>query len=330
MHKKEPKPVEDIFKIITDKFISLLEKGVVPWQQPWKSSFSFPANFYTGKEYRGINVILLTLAGFSSPYWLTERQAGKLGGRVKENEVGSCILFWGRYRVQKKSSVDAGYSRFRKSYAVYNSTQCEGIPIPKENSTVFNPIEKCERIINEMQNKPKISHGGNSAYYQPLTDRIGMPDKNAFESEQEYYCTLFHELCHATGHETRLNRKSIKDIKPFGSEDYSKEELIAEIGAAFLCGLTSIENKTINNSAAYIQGWLKRLQNDKSLVIIAAQQAQKAVDYIRREPTPEELRQQATLGALAQEFKDAGMDVAKETLDGLYKLFGGNSLKSFP
>lgn len=277
---EEARPVEDIFKIITDRIICLLEKNVVPWQQPWKSS-SFPMNLFTGNEYRGINVILLKLIGFSSPYWLTVRQAEKLGGQVKENEVGSKILFWGRYRAQKESSADVADVPFMKFYTVYNSSQCKGITTPKEDSTVFNPIGECERVIGEMPNRPKISHGGNSACYWPRTDKIMIPERNDFEIEQEYYCTLFHELCHATGHETRLNRKSIKDIKPFGSEDYSKEELIAEIGASFLCGLTGIENKTINNSAAYIQHWLERLRKDKRLIIFAAQQAHKAVDYIR-------------------------------------------------
>lgn len=278
---EEPKPVVDVFKIITDRLIGLLEKNVVPWHQPWQSLFSFPMNLYTGNEYGGVNVILLTMAGLSSHYWLTARQAEKLGGRVKENEAGREILFWGRYRGQKESSDDVSDSPFMRLYTVYNISQCEGIPIPKENLPAFNPIEECERIIAEMPNRPSIVHGGNSAYYWPRTDEIMIPERSAFGIEQEYYCTVFHELCHATGHETRLSRKSIKDIKPFGSEDYSREELIAEIGASFLCGLTGIENKTINNSVAYIQGWIERLRKDKRFICMAAQQAQKAVNYIR-------------------------------------------------
>lgn len=279
--EQTPKVKEDVFKIISDRIISLLEKGVAPWQKPWKSP-SFPINLLTNKEYRGINVVLLTIAGFASPYWLTEHQSGKLGGRIKEGEVGTEILFWGRFRHQAESSADVNEVPFTKFHTVFNIAQCDSIPDPFQEARPFNPIHECEHIINQMPNRPGISHGGNMACYIPATDQIRMPLREAFNIEHEYYCTLFHELCHATGHKTRLNRKSIIDVKPSGTPDYSKEELIAEIGASFLCGITGIENATINNSAGYIEGWLQRLERDRRLLIMASQQAQKAVDYIRR------------------------------------------------
>jgi len=278
--EQTPKIKEAVFKIITDRIIALLDKDIIPWQKPWKSA-SFPINLFTNKEYRGINVILLIMAGFTSPYWLTAHQAEKLGGEIKKGEVGTEILFWGRFRAQKESSDDVEEVPFKKFFTVYNISQCEGISAPPQGVKLFNPIHECERIINQMPNRPSILHGGNIACYSPSTDQIRMPEKGTFNIEHEYYCTIFHELCHATGHETRLNRKSIVDIKPFGTEDYSKEELIAEMGASFLCGLTGIENRTIENSAAYIAEWLKKLRRCKTLLPVASQQAQKAVDYIR-------------------------------------------------
>jgi len=131
-----------------------------------------------------------------------------------------------------------------------------------------------------MPNKPEIRHGKAEAYYKPALDLINMPRKTLFESDEEYYSVLFHELNHSTGHTSRLNRKSFAEVTPFGSEDYSKEELIAEMGAAYLCAHCNIDNKVINNSTAYIQNWLSELRNDKRLIITTAAAAQKSADYI--------------------------------------------------
>ncbi len=171
--------------------------------------------------------------------------------------------------------------QFRKLYKVYNIAQCEGIYDPWHGNSKVHPIEECDRLVREMHNKPMIFHGRDEAFYIIPKDEIHLPQKEAFTSIQGYYSTLFHELCHSTGHEKRLNRKSVTYATRFGSENYSKEELITEIGASFLCGLSGIENKTINNSGAYIAAWLDRLRRDKRLIIMAAAQAQKAVDYIR-------------------------------------------------
>lgn len=278
--KEEARPVENIFKKITERIINLLDQGEVPWQKPWKSS-SIPINLFTQKEYRGINVFLLNMAGYSSPYWLTMLQAEKLGGCIRPDEQGTEIVFWSMFRKQNESSDDVNTTSFMKSYTVYNIAQCEGIKDPWQGNLVFNPIEKCEHIIREMPNRPNIRYRGNSACYLPIEDKIRMPQKESFISEQEYYSTLFHEITHSTGHKSRLDRKSIEKITPFGTPNYSKEELIAEMGASFLCAITGIENKTINNSAAYIQSWIEKLQNDKRLISMAAAQATKAVDYIR-------------------------------------------------
>jgi len=160
--------------------------------------------------------------------------------------------------------------------------QTEGIPIPEpeETNNHFDPIEKAEQIILGMPLKPDIYHAGNKACYNPSKDAIHLPNQQTFHMPEEYYCTAFHELIHSTGHTSRIGRKSILEPTYFGSHEYSKEELVAEMGAAFLCGYAGIEQKTIENSAAYIQGWLKVLKKDKTMLVHAAAQAQKAADYI--------------------------------------------------
>ena len=146
------------------------------------------------------------------------------------------------------------------------------------------PIAECERIVTEMPNPPVIEHVRQQAYYAPIQDVLNMPPRYLFESAESYYSTLFHELTHSTGHESRLNRPTLTDLCPFGSTNYSKEELVAEMGATFLCGHTGIANTTVENSAAYIGSWLSRLRDDVTLVVHAAAQAQKAVDFILGSP----------------------------------------------
>lgn len=170
-------------------------------------------------------------------------------------------------------------------YSVFNLEQCEGIKAPEPQETInnFNPIDKAEEIIANMPLLPEIKYGGNRAYYSPSLDYVQLPYQHTFDSAEEYYSTEFHELTHVTGHSKRVGRKSILEPSYFGSHEYSKEELVAEMGAAFLCGHCGIEQKTIRNSAAYIQGWLKELKNDRTLLIHAAAQAQKSTDYIIRQ-----------------------------------------------
>jgi antirestriction protein ArdC len=169
-----------------------------------------------------------------------------------------------------------------RSYRIFNVEQCEGInyPKPKPRTAEFNPIEAAERIIAEMPNPPKITHNELRAYYRRTTDKVNLPRREWFDNEAKYYSTAFHELTHATGHETRLNRLSKNNEDAFGTGSYAKEELVAEMGASFLCGIAGIENQTINNSAAYIAAWLEHLRNDRKLVVQAASAANKAANYI--------------------------------------------------
>ncbi len=266
-----------VYEIITDRIIDLLDKGIVPWQRPW--TVEMPMNLVSKKPYRGVNILMLSWTDFKSPYWLTYKQALDLKGNVKKGAKGIPVVFW-HFMKAKAEGSDEDIKKSFPFMRYFNVEQCEGIPVPQDNKAEIEPIEKCERVINRMPHKPKIFHGGNKACYYPSKDTVAMPVKESFHSIERYYGTAFHELVHSTGHVSRLNRKGINDISAFGSETYSKEELIAEIGASFLCGITGIENQTISNQASYVGSWLSKLRNDKKLIITAASQAQKAADYI--------------------------------------------------
>ena len=185
-------------------------------------------------------------------------------------------------------------------YRVFNLEQCEGIDekrIPKTvTSQEFHALTECEQTVNAMQNKPEIKFQEPRAYYNPAEDYVNMPKPNTFEKPEFYYSVLFHELGHSTGHEKRLARKKFNEWAPFGSEKYSKEELVAEMTAAFLCGYHKIDMQTLDNSAAYIQSWLRNLENDPKMVILAAAQAQKAADYILNRNMQEEVARRAKIG----------------------------------
>jgi len=191
--------------------------------------------------------------------------------------------------VENKETGETEEIPFLRYYTVFNLDQCAGIPEDKipvleEKTREFNPIEEAEKIVAGYTRRPKIEHVESRAYYRPASDLVNMPKKELFKSDAEYYSTLFHELTHSTGHETRLNRSGITDLQGFGSHSYSKEELCAEFGAAYLCGESGIVDRTIENSSAYIQGWLKRLRSDKKFLVQAAAQGQKAVDFILNKP----------------------------------------------
>jgi antirestriction protein ArdC len=268
------------YETVTQLIIAQLEAGVAPWRKPWRTEM--PANLVSKKEYRGINVFLLAFEGYGSRYWLTYRQARALGGNVRKGQHGTKVVFWKVDEYRKENSL-TGETEDRKSmllryYTVFNLEQCEGIT-SAEALTTIHPIEQCESIVDQMLNRPTLEQDSR-AWYLPSTDTVGMPARSAFHSGEEYYSTLFHELTHATGHPSRVGREGIMEHNPFGSEQYSKEELVAEMGAAMLCGVAGIESQTLNNSAAYLQPWISRLRSDSRLIVSAASQAQKAADYV--------------------------------------------------
>jgi antirestriction protein ArdC len=250
-------------------------------------------NVVSKEPYRGINHFLLSASKYVQPYWLTMRQANELAGHVRKGEESRIIVFWKvedrRAKSEETSEAETdegGRRRFvLRYYRVWSLEQCE-LPekalekLPKLETHEHDPIEAVDRIVSGMPNAPAIEHAGSKAFYSSMTDRITMPPRNLFVSAEEYGSTVLHELTHSTGHKARLARESITEAAEFGSAVYSKEELIAEIGGAYLCAEAGISNAVIANQAAYIAGWLKRLRDDRRLVILAAAQAQHAADYI--------------------------------------------------
>jgi antirestriction protein ArdC len=273
---------------ITERIVSLLSQGTVPWHKPWQVNTGLPRNLVSQKPYRGINVFLLMAMNYESPHWLTLRQANLLGGQIKPGEKSCPVVFWKPMKVKDKESGEDRKIPFLRLYHVFNVAQCTGLKnIPKADETAFVSTKPAE-IVAHMPLLPAIKHGMKAAYYSPVNDIVGMPDHERFDAEDNYHATLFHELVHATGHEKRLKRAGIVERNGYGSDPYGKEELIAEMGSAFLCGYAGIVDRTINSSAAYLEGWLKQLQADKTLIVHAAAQAQKAADFIlNRQPEGE-------------------------------------------
>jgi len=276
------KPRASVYDIVTERILAELEKGQVPWRKPWRTLT--PANLISKKSYRGINMFLLALAGYGSQYWLTYRQAQALGGNVRKGAHGTKIVFWkfDKYETETADGeAEERTSAFLRYYTVFNLEQTEGLKallaLPPAR-----PIESAEVIVEGMPNAPAFEQGFRASY-TPSHDTVTMPSRTAFESQAEYYSTLFHELTHSTGHGKRLARDGFDRPQMFVSESYSREELIAEMGSAMLCGVAGIEQATVANSVAYLKSWIARLKSDSRLVVQAASAAQKAADYIRGE-----------------------------------------------
>ena len=281
-----------VYEIITEKIIEKLSSGVIPWRKSW--SIALPKSYSTKKEYRGINLLLLQGDGFKSRYWITYLEAQKAGAQVRAGEKGSIVVYWHwRTPIEMAKLQSTGKSQnpspcYPFISKVFNLDQVDGIKRPEDDLKIN--VEASEQlaptIYENMQNKPALIHGADfSPAYSPSKDTIRLPFMNQFESSDLYFSTLYHELIHSTGIQSRLARL---DSGGRSSESYSFEELIAEFGAAFLCGITGIENnRTLEDTASYISSWIKVLQNDKTILIKAASAAQKAVDYICEVKTEE-------------------------------------------
>lgn len=273
------------YEVIADRIIGSLDNGDVPWRKPWSLPKGMKPQSITGHTYTGINSLLLGLSGYADPRWLTYKKAVELGGNVRRGEKSTPIVFWKQFKVENENAngevVEKNIPLLRY-YSVFNAEQCDGLELVEIGTPpTIEPIQAAESIITNMPHKPSIAHnGGDRAYYVPARDQVHLPPKSAFKDSGEYYSTVFHELGHSTGHSSRLNRHELETgIAPFGSETYSREELVAEFASAFLCHEAGIDN-TIENSVAYIQGWSKAIRKDKRLVVQAASQAQKAADCV--------------------------------------------------
>jgi Antirestriction protein len=288
---------QDIYAEITDYVIAALEKGDILWNKPWHS-YGLPRNITGETAYRGWNAFLLNFVclckQYETPYFITFLQAQKLGGTIRKGQKGYRIIYMApvpsRYMSRKVRDEATGIEkevpqmiRVPKMHTVFNIAQTEGIDFtidkPQQRTDV-QKIEACEQIIAAMPKRPPITHKGDQAYYLPSLDEVFMPDQSLFHHDEGYYSTLFHELAHSTGHRSRLNREELMQSDGFGGNNYSKEELTAELTAAYLCGITGIRQKTIDNSAAYIKGWLRKLRGDKKFFLNAASQARAASEFM--------------------------------------------------
>jgi antirestriction protein ArdC len=277
--------MSSVYEIITEKIIKQLESGAAPWRKPW--TCQTPANLITQKEYRGLNVFTLASQGFPSRFWLTFKQASQLGGKIRKGEKSSPVIFWNVGEDEETVTSDGTKNTSRhfllRYYNVFNFAQTESIDIPDsllQETRTNDPIAACELIVAKMPNPPAFEQS-DKAWYSASSDVVGMPARGLFHSSEEYYATEFHELAHSTGHAKRLHRENFDNPISFGSDSYSKEELIAEMTAAMLCGIAGIEQKTLENSAAYLKTWIARLKSDSRLIVSAASHAQRAADFIQ-------------------------------------------------
>lgn len=268
----------DVYQIITQKIMDQLEQGVIPWRKPWTNANA--VNWVTQKPYRGINTMLLEPGEYA-----TFKQISDAGGKVKKGAKSHIVVFW-KWLEKENEEGETEKIPFLQYYRVFNiNTQVEGLNSKRDTATyLHDPIEEAEAIFEGYINAPTYSYSSGKAYYQPGRDHINVPPMNDYKNGDEFYSTLFHEMVHSTGHKSRLNRTGITAMASFGDEVYSKEELVAELGCAMLCGVAGIDNSTLQNSASYIQSWLRVLKDDKRLLVQASSQAQKACDYILGKP----------------------------------------------
>jgi antirestriction protein ArdC len=279
-----PKQSLDVYSIITDRIIEQLEQQVIPWRKPWTEA-GHPQNLLTKSPYRGMNTWMLASLGYDQNYFLTWKQLKAVGGSVRKGEKGHVVIFW--KKLPQDQAEDMQEKQQSKTvlryYKVFNIAQCDHLPevftIPYPEHSI-SQIGACDEIIERMPSCPAIKHGKQRAYYDAEKDYINLPRQGSFSSSEAYYCTLFHELVHSTGHPSRLNRKEIAEPSGYASPMYSIEELTAEIGACYLNSVAGIVNKEFDNSVAYIKGWIDLLRNYKRLIVYASGQAQRATDYI--------------------------------------------------
>lgn len=272
----------DIYAAVTDRIIHQMERGIIPWQKPWGGMEGGAYSGSTGKPYSLLNQILLEKPGA----YYTFNQIHKMGGNVRKGEKSSLIVFWKQIPVKEQDSqtgeIKTSIVPMLRYYNVFHVDQCEEIASTATKQEPMQTSPEAENIINEYIQRSGVKfvqQVSDEAYYSPSRDRVVLPMTEQFASMAEYYSTAFHELAHSTGHQSRLNR--LRATAHFGSESYSKEELVAEITAAALMQLTGLETKgTFRNTAAYIQSWLSALRNDKRLIVTATGAATKAFDYI--------------------------------------------------
>ena len=285
--------------MVTDRVIEQLKKGIIPWHRPWTGTAG-TINYVTRKPYSLLNQVILGREG----EWITFKQLKELGGSIKKGSKAGIVVFYGKYTYTKEVKEDAEEATVVKEYAipvlryykVFHISDCTGIESKVDSKPVTvasEPIERAEVIINgyverEEGLKVKNDEPSNRAFYRPSNDLVVVPMLSQYSVTEEYYSTVFHELTHSTMAESRCNRKKGNKMAAYGSADYSREELVAELGSAMLCTIAELNSeKAFKNSVAYIQGWLHALANDNKMIVWAASRAEKAARYILGEEPQE-------------------------------------------
>ena len=271
----------DIYAEVTARIMEQMEQGIIPWEKPWIACGK-AVSHATGKAYSLLNQMLLGRPG----EYLTFKQCQQAGGCIRKGEKASMVVFWKWIEQEDEETGEKKEVPFLRYYNVFHIDQCEGITAKHTTETAFpdgaDTLETAQNIIYDYLSREgvKLTHQeGDKAFYRPATDEVVLPIRKQFVSTAEYYSTVFHELTHSTGHPTRLNRLNRPSF--FGTEDYSKEELVAEIGAAALVNHVGLEtSSSLRNNAAYLQNWLKVLKDDKRFIVSAAGKAEKAVNLI--------------------------------------------------
>lgn len=277
----------NIYQTVTDRILKQLEAGQIPWRKTWIAGL--PKSLTSGKEYRGINILVLGTADYTSRYWVTYREALRLGGHVRKGEKATQVIYW-KWRTEQDLQKVAEKTHNENPApcipfvsAVFNLDQVEGVARPDDDvpNRTNSRLEIADQLLTVMPDRPEIVHAlTNEPAYVPVADRITLPHLSQFDSAEEYYGTMFHELTHSTGHPRRLNRFRTTEGDRF--ERYSFEELVAEFGAAFLCAFAGIHHPpTEAMQAGYIAGWAKAFQDDRCMIVRAASAAQRAADFIR-------------------------------------------------
>ena len=277
---------KSVYEMVTDRIIEQLENGVIPWQKPWTGIRSGAYNRISKKSYSLLNQMLLKFDG----EYATFKQWANLGGHVRKGEKSEIVVFWKVQPIEEEKedgTKEIKHIPLLRYFNVFHISQVDGVaPLTKEELKENEPIENAENILHDYWTRENITiehKAGDDAYYLPSRDLIRLPLFEQFTDANEYYSAAFHESVHSTMKESRCNRAEDRKGKlvAFGSEEYSKEELVAEIGSASLMNIIGIETtSSFRNSSAYIQGWLSKLRNDVKFIVSASSKAEKAVDYI--------------------------------------------------
>ena len=274
----------NVYEMVTERIIKQLEQGTIPWQKPWTGVRSGAFNRVSKKPYSLINQAILEKSG----EYATFHQWKNLGGHIKKGAKSEIVVFWKIIDVEEKNDkgeIEKKKLPLLRYYNVFHISQIEGVePLKEKLNTEIEPIEEADRIIKNCVDREQLVFNeckSNKAYYAPLIDTVVVPLKEQYSNISEYYSTTFHELVHSSGSKNRLNRLETSNLASFGSETYSKEELVAEIGSASILNYLGIETKgTFQNSASYIESWLQVLRNDNKFIVSASSKAEKAVNYI--------------------------------------------------